>query len=183
MIFLFTQHTRKMLRGFANKIHPCSISRASQAFAKAQMSANFPLPKEGKVFISVNDADKRSVVGIAKRLQSLGFDIVSTGGTHKVLIRHGIRAQRVKKISEGRPNMLDLSSNGEIDLVINTPTGKGHHTDEAKIRSAMVARNIPCLTTINAAEAAVHGIESMREGYEVKAVQDYYADREKNQGK
>ncbi len=153
-----------------------------RAFAKAQMSANYPLPKDGKVFVSVNDADKRSVVSIAKRLQGLGFDIVSTGGTHKLLVRHGIPAQRVKKISEGRPNMLDMSSNGEINLVINTPTGTGHHTDEAKIRSAMVARNIPCLTTINAAEAAVHGIESMLKGYEVKAVQEYYAQRKRAQG-
>jgi len=149
-----------------------------RAFAKAQMSANFALPAKGKVFISVNDADKRAVVGVAKRLRALDFEIVSTGGTHKLLVRHGIPAQRVRKISEGRPNMLDLSRNGEIALVINTPTGKGHHTDEAKIRSAMVARNIPCLTTISAAEAAVYGIESMRDGYEVCPLQEYYARRE-----
>jgi carbamoyl-phosphate synthase large subunit len=80
----------------------------------------------------------------------------------------------VKKISEGRPNMLDLVKNGDITLVINTPTGKGHHTDEAKIRTAMVSHNIPCITTLSGAEAAVTGIESMMKGYGVKALQDYY---------
>ncbi|MCZ7649004.1 MAG: carbamoyl-phosphate synthase large subunit [Planctomycetota bacterium] len=145
-----------------------------RAFAKAQMSAYQTLPLTGAVFISVNDADKRAVVGIAKRLRALGFKLVSTGGTHKMLARHGVPVERAKKISEGRPNMLDMSRSGQIDLVINTPTGKGHHTDEAKIRSAMVARNIPCITTIAAAEAVVLAIESMSQGYGVKALQDYF---------
>ncbi|GMV79088.1 MAG: carbamoyl-phosphate synthase large chain [Planctomycetota bacterium] len=148
-----------------------------RAFAKAQMAAYQTLPLKGKIFLSVNDTDKRKVVSIAKRLHALGFTLVSTGGTHKILARHGIPAERVKKISEGRPNMLDLSRNGEIGLVINTPTGKGHRTDEARIRSAMVVRNIPCITTIAAGEACVLGIESMLQGYGVKALQDYHQRR------
>jgi len=145
-----------------------------RAFAKAQMAAGQSLPAKGKIFLSVSDADKRDAVQLAKQLTKLGFIIVTTEGTQKTLARHGIKTERVKKISEGRPNMLDLVKNGDITLVINTPTGKGHHTDEAKIRTAMVSHNIPCITTIAGAQAAVTGIESMREGYGVKALQLYF---------
>ncbi len=145
-----------------------------RAFAKAQMAAGQSLPMKGKIFLSVSDADKRDAVQLAKQLTKLGFTIVTTEGTHKTLARHSIKSERVKKISEGRPNMLDLVKNGDITLVINTPTGKGHHTDEAKIRTAMVAHNIPCITTMAGALAAVTGIESMREGYGVKALQLYF---------
>jgi carbamoyl-phosphate synthase large subunit len=145
-----------------------------RAFAKAQMAAGQTLPQKGKIFLSVSDADKRDAVQLAKQLTRLGFTIVTTEGTNKTLTRHGIQSERVKKISEGRPNMLDLLKNGEITLVINTPTGKGHHTDEAKIRTAMVSHNIPCITTIAGAQAAVTGIESMLQGYGVKALQDYF---------
>jgi carbamoyl-phosphate synthase large subunit len=154
-----------------------------RAFAKAQMAAGQTLPmppREGssknKIFLSVSDRDKRKAVQLARHLVRLGFTIVTTAGTHKTLARHGIQAEIVKKISEGRPNMLDLVKNGDIGLVINTPTGKGHHTDEAKIRTAMVSHNIPCITTIAGAEAAVTGIESMLSGYTVRALQDYNAD-------
>ena len=145
-----------------------------RAFAKAQMAAGQTLPAKGRIFLSVCDADKRDAVQLAKQLVRLGFTIVTTAGTHKTLTRHGIAAERVRKISEGRPNMLDLVKNGDIALVINTPTGKGHHTDEARIRTAMVAHNIPCITTIAGAQAAVTGIESVRNGYSVKALQDYH---------
>ena len=142
-----------------------------RAFAKAQMAAGQTLPKGGKVFISVSDADKKDVIQIARDLVGLGFTIVTTNGTHKLLGAQNIPSERVKKISEGRPNMLDLVKNGDVTLVINTPTGKGHHTDEAKIRTAMVAHNIPCITTLAGARAAVTGIQSMRDGYGVKALQ------------
>ena len=146
-----------------------------RAFAKAQMAAGQTLPKSGKIFISVCDSDKRDAVQLAKQLVQLGFTLVTTDGTHKTFARHGIPSERVKKISEGRPNMLDLVKNGDITLVINTPTGKGHHTDEAKIRTAMVAHNIPCITTIAGAQAAATGIESMKQGYGVQALQVYVA--------
>ena len=145
-----------------------------RAFAKSEIAAYQRLPSTGRVFISVCDQDKRAAVSIAKRLVQMGFEIVSTSGTHKILSRHGIPAMLLKKISEGRPNVLDLMRNGELVLAINTPSGKGHHTDEARIRTALVARNIPLITTIAGAEAAVTGIESMREGYSVKPLQDYY---------
>ena len=145
-----------------------------RAFAKAQMAASQTLPEKGCVFLSVCDRDKRDAVQLAKQLLRLGFTIVTTAGTHKTLARHGVPSERVKKISEGRPNMLDLVKNRGIALVINTPTGKGHYTDEARIRSAMVAGNIPCFTTIAGAQAAVTGIESMKNGFTVKALQDYF---------
>jgi carbamoyl-phosphate synthase large subunit len=145
-----------------------------RAFAKAQMAASQTLPSKGKVFLSVCDADKRDAVQLAKELVRIGFTIVTTAGTHKTLARHAIPSERVRKISEGRPNMLDLVKNKEIALVINTPTGKGHFTDEARIRTAMVANNIPCFTTIAGAQAAVTAIESVRDGYTVKALQDYF---------
>jgi carbamoyl-phosphate synthase large subunit len=145
-----------------------------RAFAKAQMAASQTLPEKGRVFLSVCDRDKRDAVQLAKQLLRLGFTIVTTAGTHKTLARHGVPSERVKKISEGRPNMLDLVKNRGIALVINTPTGKGHYTDEARIRSAMVAGNIPCFTTIAGAQAAVTGIESMKNGFTVKALQDYF---------
>jgi carbamoyl-phosphate synthase large subunit len=145
-----------------------------RAFAKAQMAAGQTLPLKGKIFISVCDADKRDAVQLAKELVGLGFKLVTTEGTHKTFARQGIPSEPLKKISEGRPNVLDMVKNGEIALVINTPTGKGHHTDEAKIRTAMVAHNIPCITTIAGAQAAATGIESMRNGYGVKALQLYF---------
>jgi carbamoyl-phosphate synthase large subunit len=145
-----------------------------RAFAKSEIAAYQRLPSKGSVFISVCDQDKRAAISIAKRLKQMGFDIVSTAGTHKILARHGIPVVLLKKISEGRPNILDMMRNGELALAINTPSGKGHHTDEAKIRTSLVARNIPLITTIAGAEAAVTGIESMREGYSVKPLQDYY---------
>ena len=141
------------------------------------MAAYQTLPLKGQVFISVADKDKRGAVSVAKRLAQLGFSIVSTGGTRQTLARYGVAAGALRKISEGRPNVLDLMRNGEIDLVINTPSGKGHHTDEARIRSSLVARNIPCITTLAGAEAAVTGIESMLAGYTVRPLQEYYAGR------
>jgi carbamoyl-phosphate synthase large subunit len=145
-----------------------------RAYAKAEMAAYQALPQSGRVFISVSDLDKRPAVMIAKRLVQLGFRLLATSGTHQILKRHGVPAERIGKIREGSPNMLELLQRGEISLVINTPTGRGHHTDEAKIRCAAVLRNVPLITTLAAAEAVVHGIESMREGYGVKALQDYY---------
>jgi len=147
------------------------------AFAKAQDAAGDPLPMSGNVFISVKDSDKRAVIYIAKKLADLGYGIMATGGTYKMLRRNGIRdAKRVNKIAEGRPNIVDHIVNGEIQLVINTPTGKDPWADEATIRKYTVTHKIPTLTTITAAQAAVTGIESLN-WYEskVKPLQEYHA--------
>ena len=146
------------------------------AFAKAKIAAGQRLPVEGIVFLSVKDSDKPVAVHIARRLVALGFTVLSTRGTHDVLEEAGVAAQRVKKIVEGRPNILDLLKDGKIDLVINTPSGKGPKTDEAKIRRETVLRNVPVITTLSGAAAAVRGMEALAAGdWQVRALQDYFA--------
>ncbi|MDP6958184.1 MAG: ATP-grasp domain-containing protein, partial [Planctomycetota bacterium] len=146
-----------------------------RAYAKAELAAGHRLPSSGNVFISVKDSDKRDVIYIAKRLEDLGFHIIATSGTARVLQRNGISARSIFKIKEGRPNPIDLTINREIDLIINTPSGKGPKTDEANIRSFAIAHDIHVITTIAGAQAAVNAIESMRKRtLEVRAMQDYH---------
>jgi carbamoyl-phosphate synthase large subunit len=146
------------------------------ALAKAKRGASQRLPKEGKVFISVKDADKRTVLFIAKQLVDLGFELCATSGTHKVLQRSGIPSQHVCKLNAGRPNVLDIITNREVGLIINTPSGKDPRADEALIRTKAVALGIPCITTLSAAAAVVSGIEAViRRGLSVRALQDYHA--------
>ena len=150
----------------------------SAAFAKAQSGASEELPRSGTVFVTVRDPDKRQVVYVAKKLSSLGFEIVATRGTHKVLERHGVeRLRLVHKIHAGRPNPLDLMRNGEIALVVNTPSNNRlAHDHEREIRALAVARGIPCFTTIPAAAAAVGAIERLlAKDLDVEALQDVLA--------
>jgi carbamoyl-phosphate synthase large subunit len=145
------------------------------AFAKSQMSAGAPLPTEGKVFLSVRDSDKSAVEPIARGLVEMGFEVCTTGGTHTHLLECGVETIRLHKISEGRPNAVDLIKNGEIGLVINTPTRKGPATDEAKLRATAVRFNTPMITTVTAAGCAVEAIAALRKGaWEVRALQDYF---------
>ena len=144
-----------------------------RAFAKAHEACGNRLPLEGLVFLSVKDSDKREIVALAARLDALGLRILSTGGTWKVLERNGIPAVRVRKIAEGRPNITDYLKNREVKLVINTPSGKGPRTDEAKIRGLAVAQGIPCITTLSGAAAAISAIEAKkRRTTHVIALQD-----------
>ncbi|MEW6189107.1 MAG: carbamoyl-phosphate synthase large subunit [Actinomycetota bacterium] len=146
-----------------------------QAFAKAQMGAGQQLPARGTIFISVRNRDKRAIIPIAKKLVELGFEIVSTKGTAEVLTRSGVKVKEVLKVREGRPNVVDLIKNGEIDLVINTPWGKGPRTDGYYIRTATSVYGIPCITTIAGASAAIKGVKAMMVGdIAVKAIQDYH---------
>jgi carbamoyl-phosphate synthase large subunit len=145
------------------------------AFAKSQMAAGQTLPLEGTVFISVMNKDKRHVVFIAKKLVDLGFHIVATMGTAKVLAKNGIPVKTVHKVNEGRPHIIDLIKNGEVHLIINTPSGKKPKADEVSIRSEAVIHDIPCITTISGASAAVNGIESMiQRGISVQTIQEYH---------
>ena len=145
------------------------------AFAKAQSGAGQILPEEGKVFISVQDSDKRNIVFLAKKLYDMGFKIVSTEGTAKILRNNNMPVEVVKKMNEGSPNVLELVKSGGVDLIINTSSGKNPHKDGAVIRSAAVMRGIPCITTLAGAQASVNGIESMRETeIKVKSLQEYY---------
>ena len=144
------------------------------AFAKSQIAAGLSIPLRGRVFISVMNKDKRSIVFIAKKLSDFGFDIVATKGTAKVLASNDIPVQTVFKVGENRPDIVDRIKNGEIDLVINTSSGKKPKTDEVAIRSQAVAHNIPCITTLSGASAAVNGIQSMlKRKISVKSIQEY----------
>jgi carbamoyl-phosphate synthase large subunit len=146
------------------------------AFAKSQISAGASVPLKGRVFISVMNKDKRSIVFVAKKLIDLGFELVATKGTAKVLTNNGIPVQTVFKVGEGRPNIVDRMKNGEVKLVINTPSGKKPKADEVAIRSQAVAHNIPIITTLSGAEAVVNGIESLlKKGMSVKSIQEYHA--------
>jgi carbamoyl-phosphate synthase large subunit len=147
------------------------------AFAKAQMAANSPLPTAGTVFVSIaGDDDKRAMVPLAERLVSLGFRLTATPGTAAVLRNGGVAVEVIAKIQEGaRPNILDKMKNGQIALVINTPSGKGGKTDEVKIRSAAVSHRITCITTLSAAEAAVDAIQALiQQELTVTALQDWF---------
>jgi len=146
------------------------------AFAKSQIGAGTPIPLKGRVFISVMNKDKRSIVFVAKKLVDLGFELVATRGTGKVLLNNGIPVQTVFKVGEGRPDIVDRMKNGEIQLVINTPSGKKPKADEVAIRSQAVVHNIPCITTLSGAEAVVNGIESLlKKGLSVKSIHEFHA--------
>jgi len=144
------------------------------AFYKAQAAAGQNLPLKGTVFVSVNNDDKRNMIFIVKRLYDLGFNIVATGGTSKVLKSNNIEAKKIGKISDGDNEIFNLLRNGQIDLVINTPSGERGQSDSAPIRSLAVLHGIPCITTLQGAQAAVNGIElALRKGYDVKPIQKY----------
>lgn len=144
------------------------------AYYKSQIAAGQVLPGKGKVFISVKNDDKRDTVFIAKRLHDMGFELYATGGTAKVLKSNNIDTKAVGKIGEGKTEILDLIKRGEIGLIINTPSGKKGQSDMSPIRSLAVSRGVPCITTIQGAQAAVNGIESIKKkDFEVKPIQEY----------
>ena len=128
------------------------------AFGKAQAAAGAALPDEGGVFISVTDTDKPAATQLAASLHDLGFRIYATGGTARAIRGMGVPVERIKKIGEGSPNVVDHIDSGEVDLVINTPTGTGARSDGWEIRRAAVGRGIPCITTVTAASAAQRAI-------------------------
>ncbi len=143
------------------------------AFAKSQLAAHSRLPQSGTVFVSVAARDRKAIVPIASRLAALGYKLMCTGGTGQALTAEGISVATVRKIHEGRPNLLDHLANGAIALIVNTPSGKGARTDEGRIRAAAVSHGVPCITTINGAKAAVGALERIRAGeLNVYALQD-----------
>ena len=139
-------------------------SNFGAAFWKAQLGANQNLPFEGNVFVSVKNQDKRHVVFIAKKLSDLGFKVYATKGTGKVLANSGIDTHFVNKVSEGRPHVVDMIKNGEIHLIINTPSGRNPKNDEVRIRAGAVQYKIPYTTTLSGAQAVVNAIETMKKG-------------------
>jgi carbamoyl-phosphate synthase large subunit len=148
------------------------------AFAKAQAAAGAALPATGTAFITLTDSDKPAAIGIAQILHDLGFRIVATRGTKEAIERMGIPATELQKVGEGSPNVVDWIENGDVDLVVNTPTGSGARSDGWQIRRAAIARGIPCLTTLSGGLAAARAIAAARQGAaEVLSLQEVHAGR------
>ncbi|MCK5306770.1 MAG: carbamoyl-phosphate synthase large subunit [Candidatus Omnitrophica bacterium] len=144
------------------------------AFYKAQIAAGQALPVKGKVFISVKNDDKRDIVFVAKKLYDMGFEIIATKGTSKVFRSNNIETEVVGKIGEGDSEILELIKKGELNLIINTPSGQKGQSDMKPMRNSAVMHGIPCITTIQGAQAAVNGIETiLKSDLSVKSIQEY----------
>jgi len=140
------------------------------------MAAAPSLPTKGNLFVSVKDSDKESLIPIVKDFSDLGFKIYSTDGTATLLKKEGLEVHRLNKIAQGRPNVVDMIKNGEMQFIINTPSGKQPRQDEVVIRSTAVANRIPIMTTLRAAAASASAIRSMAKSpLEVKSLQEYHA--------
>jgi carbamoyl-phosphate synthase large subunit len=145
------------------------------AYIKSQLAAGQNLPLKGRVFVSVRDKDKRAIAFIVKRLVDLGFEIVASEGTAKALKKNGIEAESIRKVYEGRPNIIDFMKDGTISLIINTPSGRMPREDEIKIRSTAIMQGVPCITTIAGAQASVNGIEVLlKKDLDVEPLQSYH---------
>ena len=145
------------------------------AYAKSQMAAPPPLPKRGRVFISVKDTDKEAIIPVAREFLELGFEIVSTSGTAEALKKAKIKVTKVFKVHEGRPNVRDRIKNGDINFIINTPSGKVPREHEVVIRNAALAAKIPIMTTVRAALASANGIRSLQKRkVQVRSLQEYH---------
>jgi len=146
-----------------------------QAYAKAQIAAGQNLPLAGRVFASFNDRDKEMAVPVIREFMELGFDIVATQGTRKVLMEHGLHVDKVFKLHEGRPHVIDWIKNDQIQLILNTPSGEDAYADGQLIRRTALAYKIPLVTTLAGARATVAAIRALRSGLSApKTIQDYY---------
>ena len=147
-----------------------------KAYVKSQLAAGSPLPTSGKVFLSVKNRDKRAVLQVAKRLADMGFTLVATAGTAKLLARQGMTVETIHKVAEGyRPNIVDLMKRGEIALVFNTPEDGRARKDSYVIRRTAVTQNIPYYTTVDGAQAAIGGIEALLKGeISVQSLQEFH---------
>jgi len=149
-----------------------------EAFAKAQLAAGQKLPTQGMVFISVTDHDKPHVAEVARKFVDMGFKVVATAGTADTIEAAGMSVERVYKVKEGRPNVVDLIKGERIQLIVNTPQGPDPFFDEKAIRRAAVMARIPTITTISAARAAAEGIAALQRGeVNVMALQQLHAER------
>ncbi len=148
----------------------------SLAFAKSQIAAGSVLPVSGNIFISLSARHKDSVVALGQELKRLGFGLLATSGTAERLQLGGVEVTPIKKIAEGHPNLIDYLKNDDVQLIMNTPSGKGARTDEGRIRAAAVQHGVPCITTLAAAEAAICAMQATREvELDVESLQSRYA--------
>jgi carbamoyl-phosphate synthase large subunit len=146
------------------------------AFAKAQLSVGQRLPETGTAFVSVNNKDKANLLPIARDLSELGFRLIATRGTAAFLRAYGLAVDVVYKVNEGRPNIADEIVNRKVDIVVNTPLGRESFFDDRTVRRAAMMHEVPCITTLTGAAAAVQAIRALRQqGLGVRALQDYYA--------
>ncbi|MDY7010621.1 MAG: carbamoyl-phosphate synthase large subunit [Planctomycetota bacterium] len=144
------------------------------AYAKSQIAAGTVLPKSGTVFVSIKDADKQNLLPTIRRLKAMGFDLLATDGTSEFLDRHRVANERINKVLQGRPHVVDAIKNGKIDLIINTPSGRRPRADEQAIRINAVVAGIPLITTATAAEAVAEGIAALRAGTpDVRPIQEH----------
>ncbi|MEL7335188.1 MAG: carbamoyl-phosphate synthase large subunit, partial [Planctomycetota bacterium] len=149
----------------------------SLAFAKSQIAAGIVFPESGNIFISLSARHKERCLALGNQLHELGFKLLATAGTAKRLEEGNIPVTRVKKLSEGNPNLIDYLKNDDVALILNTPNGKGARTDEGRIRAAAVQRGVPCITTIEAAEAAVRAMTALRDrDLQVQSLQDLFSE-------
>ncbi len=147
------------------------------AFAKAQAASSYELPTQGTVFVSVHDIDKERLLPVARKFSEMGFGLIATKGTASYLLDHGVKAEHVHKLSEGRPNVLDHIKNGKIQLVINTSLGKRTSSDAYKIRRATLVYGVTYTTTISGARAMAEAVEALqRADWDVRTIQEYHAD-------
>jgi carbamoyl-phosphate synthase large subunit len=146
-----------------------------EAFLKSQIAAGQRLPRNGKVFLSVNDRDKPALPAVARTFAELGFSLLATAGTARLLQAEGLEVEQVFKVYEGRPNIVDLIKNKDIALVVNTASGKLTAHDSKEIRRGALIHGIPYCTTLASARASARAIRSAREGIRVESLQDYYA--------
>ena len=149
-----------------------------EAYYKAQEATQTKLPSEGTVLLSVCDRDKGELIEIAKAFEELGFNILATGKSYEMIVDAGIKAQRVNKLYEGRPNITDCITNGEIQLIINTPAGKTSVHNDSYIRQYAIKHRVPYITTMAAAKASAEGIRALKNNDHigVKSLQEYHSE-------
>jgi carbamoyl-phosphate synthase large subunit len=147
----------------------------SVAFAKSQLGGGARLPKTGTAFVSVRDSDKPRILGAMRTLRSLGFQVIATSGTQRYLAEHGVEADKINKVGEGRPHIVDAIKNGRVQLVFNTTEGATALADSHSLRRAALLHKVPYYTTLSGAVAAAQGIKAYLGGdLEVRALQSYF---------
>ena len=150
-------------------------SQLGYAFVKAYLAAGIKLPKAGRVFISVRNPHKRGIISEARTLASLGYELIATDGTYRTLKTAGIAVERVNKVHEGRPHVVDMIKNRDVEMILNTPYGKQQRVDDSSIRSAAVMAGIPCITTMAGISAVVSALTAIHAAdFDVQPLQDYH---------
>jgi carbamoyl-phosphate synthase large subunit len=145
------------------------------AFHKAYLAAGIKLPRHGRILVTVKSSDKRAIVGEARALAALGYELVATDGTYRAIKANGIPCERVNKVGEGRPHIVDLIKNREIALVLNTPYGKKERKDDSAIRAAAVHAGVPCITTLAGIQAIVSALTALHKSpLVVRSLQSYH---------